>query len=189
MYGNLSALINPLNAPSPRKPSSGPSPASPSPIIPSPASPSPISPSPVSPSPADPSSEPVIPSPSDADSLPGVVHTVAGIGATMFTVPISENTPLVLCIPPCSSISVMQTITTSNLELDPTIIILDASTQVSQSELVGVALANDFKWCECEEGLLISYPLDAYRQYIEATDPDLYALMTESGLQTTITLG
>jgi hypothetical protein len=82
----------------------------------------------------------------------------------------------------------MQTITTSNLELDPTIIILDASTQVASSELVGAALTNDIKWCECEEGFLISYPLDAYRQYIEATDPDMYALMIESGFQTSMTL-
>jgi len=179
MYGNLGAFINPLKAPSPRRQN---------PVMPSPASPaSPTSPS--SPDPSDPSPEPVIPSPFDTGPLPGVVHTVAGIGATMFTAPISKNTPLVLCIPRCSSISVAQTIMSSNLELHPTIIILDASTQVSQSELVGAALANDFKWCECEEGLLISYPLDAYRQYIEATDPDLYALMTESGLQTTITLG
>jgi hypothetical protein len=170
MYGNLSALINPLNAPSPRKPS---------PIIPSPASPA--SPADPSPDPADPSPKPVIPSP-----LPGVVHTTAGIGATMFTVPISENTPLVLCIPPCSAISVTQTIAMSNLELHP--IILDASTQVAPSELVRAALANDIKWCDCEEGLLISYPIDAYRQYIEATDPGLYALMTESGFQTSMTL-
>jgi hypothetical protein len=178
MYGNLGAFINRLKAPSPRRQNLIPSPASPT----SPASPA-------SPDPSDPSPEPVIPSPFDTGSLPGVVHTVAGIDATMFTAPISENTPLVLCIPRCSSISVTQTIVSSNLELHPTIIILDASTQVSQSELVGAALANDFKWCECEEGLLISYPLDAYRQYIEATDPGLYAVMTESGLQTTILLG
>ena len=180
MYGNLGAFINPLKAPSPRRQNL---------IMPSPASPtSPSSPDPSDPDPSVPSPEPVIPSPSDTGSLPGVVHTIAGIGATMFTAPISENTPLVLYIPRCSSISVTQTIMSSNLELHPTIL-LDASTQVSQSELVGAALANAFKWCECEEGLLISYPLDAYRQYIEATDPDLYALMIESGLQTTITLG
>jgi hypothetical protein len=106
----------------------------------------------------------------------------------MFTVPISENTPIVLLISPCSSVSVTQTLTTSNLQLNPTIP-LNTSTQVPQSELVGAALANDVKWCECEEGLLISYPLDAYRQYIAATDPDMYDLMTESGFQTSITLG
>jgi hypothetical protein len=167
MYGNLGAFINPLKASSPRKPS---------PIIPSPSSPSPSPASPASP-------EPVIPSP-----LPGVVHTVAGIGATMFTVPISENTPLVLCTPRCSYISVIQTLTLSNLELHPAIITIDASTQVAPSELVGAALANDFKWCECEEGLLISYPLDAYRQYVKATDPGLYSLMTESGCQTSMIL-
>uniref|UniRef100_A0A6C0E6M5 Uncharacterized protein n=1 Tax=viral metagenome TaxID=1070528 RepID=A0A6C0E6M5_9ZZZZ len=120
--------------------------------------------------------------------LPGTVHTVAGVGATMFNVPISENTPLVLLIPPCSSVSVTQTLTSSNLQLNPTIL-LNASTHVLQSELVRAALANDVKWCKCKEGLLLSYPLDAYRQYIAATDPDMYDLMTESGFQTSITLG
>jgi len=106
----------------------------------------------------------------------------------MFKVPISENTPLVLLISPCSYVSVTQTLTMSNLQLNP-IIRLNAYTQVPQSELVRAALANDVKWCECEEGLLISYPFDAYRQYIAATEPDMYDLMTESGFQTSITLG
>jgi len=162
MFGNLGAFINPLKAPSPRRSRHN---------VRSPVSPVLSSPAPDSPAP-----------------LPGTVYTVAGVGATMFKVPISENTPLVLLISPCSYVSVTQTLTMSNLQLNP-IIRLNAYTQVPQSELVRAALASDVKWCECEEGLLISYPFDAYRQYIAATDPDMYDLMTESGFQTSITLG
>ena len=190
MYGNLDAFINPLKkAPSPIVRSPVTIPTVPSPVSPVtiPNVPSPVSPVtiPNVPSPAD----SVIPSP--ASPLPeGVsIHTVAGTGDTMFSISISENTPLVLHIPQCTSISITQTFSvSSDLQLQPTTICLDVSTNVPQTELVGAALTNSIKWCESEDGILLSYPLEAYLQYLQATDPGIYTLMTDSGFQTIMTL-
>jgi hypothetical protein len=199
MYGNLDAFINPLKkAPSPivRSPvtiPNVPSPVSPVtiPNVPSPVSPVTIPnvPSPVDsviPSPASPASpaSPVTPLPEGVS-----IHTVAGAGDTMFSISISENTPLVLHIPQCTSISITQTFSgSSDLQLQPTTIYLDVSTNVPQTELVGAALTNSIKWCESEDGILLSYPLEAYLQYLQATDPGIYTLMTDSGFQTIMTL-
>jgi len=187
MFGNLNAFINPLKKiPSPivRSPvaiPNVPSPVSPDDfVIPSPDDhviPSPVIPSPVIPSPITPLPEGVS------------IYTVAGAGDTMFSIPISEHTPLVLHIPYCTSISMTQTFSvSSDLQLQPTTICLDVSTNVPQSELVGAALTNSIKWCECEDGILLSYPLEAYLQYLQASDPGLYTLMTDSGFQTIMTL-
>jgi len=155
--------------------------------------------SPVIPSPTDPEipspTDPVIPSPASLASptspLPdGVsIHTVSGVDDTMFSTPIAENTPLVLHIPHCTSISMTQTFSvSSDLQLQPTTIHLDLSTNVPQSELVRAALTNRITWCECEGGVLLSYPLEAHLQYVQTTDPGLYTLMTDSGFQTIVTL-
>ena len=183
MFGNLDAFINPL-----KKvyiPVAIPSPIVSSPVvIPSPASPSdPVIPSPVIPSPVIPSPSSVIPSPVVS------IHTVATPGDTMFSTLISEHTPIVLRIPQCTSISMTQTFSVStDLQLHPTTIRLDSSTKVPQSELVSAALTNSIKWSQCEEGMLISYPLEAYLQYVQTTDPALYMVMIESGFQTIMTL-
>jgi len=190
MFGNLDAFINPLKkVPSPivRSPVAIPNVPSPvSPVylvIPSPDDleiPSPVIPSPAS---------PVIPSPVSPLPERVSIYTVAGAGDTMFSIPISEHTPLVLHIPYCTSISMTQTFSiSSDLQLQPTTICLDVSTNVPQSELVGAALTNSIKWCECEDGILLSYPLEAYLQYLQASDPGLYSLMTDSGFQTIMTL-
>jgi hypothetical protein len=182
MFGNLDAFINPLKkVPSPivRSPVAIPN-------VPSPVSPVDlVIPSPEIPSPA----SPVIPSPVSPLPERVSIYTVATPGDTMFSIPISEHTPLVLHIPQCTSISMTQTFSiSSDLQLQPTTICLDVSTNVPQSELVGAALTNSIKWCECEDGILLSYPLEAYLQYLQASDPRLYTLMTDSGFQTIMTL-
>jgi hypothetical protein len=179
MFGNLDAFINPLKkVPSPIVRSPVAIPNVPSPVSPGdPEIPSPLIPSPVIPSPMTPLPEGVR------------IYTVAGAGDTMFSIPISEQTPLVLHIPYCTSISMTQTFSnSSDFQLQPTTICLDVSTNVPQSELVGAALTNNIKWCKCEDGILLSYPLEAYLQYLQASDPDLYTLMTDSGFQTILTL-
>jgi len=157
------------------------------PTIPSPTSP--VSPGPVSPSSPVSDSNPSIPSP---DTL--ILTTYAGsVADTMFSVPLTIDTPLVLristsgCINPSElSISVHTRYTTNTSFLPDNysdLLIhtyhLDASTQTPESELIAAALENKmFYWCINGNAVLLSYPYEAHAQYLRHSEPELYATMS-----------
>jgi len=177
------ALINPLGYF--KKYSTEPTIPSPT----SPVSPGPVSPSPVSPSSSVSDSNPSIPSPYTL-----ILTTYAGsIADTMFSVPLTIDTPLVLRIstsggidPSELSISVHTRYNTNTAFLPDNysdLLIhtyhLDASTQTPESELITAALENKmFHWCINDNAVLLSYPYEAHAQYLRHSEPELYATMS-----------
>lgn len=158
------------------------------PMIPSPTSP--VSPSPVSPSSPVSDSNPSIPSP---DTLILTTYAVSVADNTMFSAPLTTDTPLVLristsgCIDPSElSISVYTKYNTNNsflpdnyFELLMHTYRLDSSTQVPESDLITAALENKmFHWCIKDNAVLVSYPYEAHAQYLRHSEPELYATMS-----------